>query len=554
MTDARISALERESNLAKSANETFDLAIIGGGITGAGIARLASSLGLRCVLLEANDFASGTSSRSSKLIHGGLRYLPKGEVDLVRKTARERKEVHRIAPHLATRKMMVLPAATRAFYYTLRTALSTYERLGAVARRDKHENWNRAALATTEPLLDTRAFPWAVAYREYLTDDARLVLANIRAAVRDGCLALNRARVVGVISEGERSIGVQVQDTLEPAAPPIPVRAKVIVNAAGPWVEDLLRIERPGTKAMMTLTKGIHVVLPRERLPLSHTWVINASDNRPIFAVPRGEVVYLGTTDTVYDDPATVWPTITRHEVEYLLATLPKQFKVDPIAKSEVVSAWAGLRGLVAQPGKKPSEISRNEEVLESPGGLISVAGGKLTGYRGIAKRVLELVGHRLRPFDIDLSREGSLPGGDFDGEMAPLQDELARRHDISGSLAQRLAHLYGTESHTVIAAGPERLTPGIDILRGEIEFAMTHEGALSLEDVFYRRTRAALYTVRGIEAVGEMADCMASRLGWDDERRAHELRSVRQRFAEDLDFAEGPRLDAEDAYENMMG
>lgn len=554
MTDARISALDREGHLAQASEENFDLAIIGGGITGAGIARLAASLGLRCVLIEANDFASGTSSRSSKLIHGGLRYLPKGEVDLVRKTSRERKEVHRIAPHLATREIMVLPAATRAFYYTLRTALSTYETLGAVARRDKHENWNRRTLATKEPLLNTQAFPWAVAYREYLTDDARLVLANVRAAVGDGCLALNRTRVVGVISEGERSVGLEIQNTLDPDAKPFAVHAKVIVNAAGPWVEDILRIERPGTKAMMTLTKGIHVVLPRERLPLSHTWVLNASDNRPIFAVPRGEVVYLGTTDTVFDDPATVWPRITRHEVDYLLSTLPKQFNMDPVPRSAVVSAWAGLRGLVAQPGKKPSEISRSEEVLESPGGLISVAGGKLTGYRGIAKRVLELVGKRLSRFDINLSRERPLPGGDFDGEMLPLQNELARRHDLSASLAARLSQLYGTESHEVVKAGPERLAPGIDILRGEIEFAMSHEGALTLEDVFYRRTRAALYMVRGIEAVEEMSTCMAARLGWDDARRSAELRAVRHRFATDLDFAEGPRLDAEDAYDNMMG
>jgi glycerol-3-phosphate dehydrogenase len=554
MTNASLSAFKRDSDLARAADEEFELAIIGGGITGAGIARLAARLGVKVVLIEANDFASGTSSRSSKLIHGGLRYLPKGEVDLVRKTARERKEVHRIAPHLATRRRMVLPAATRAFYFTLRTALSTYETLGAVARRDKHENWNTRALKTQEPLLDTKTFPWAVAYREYLTDDARLVLANVRAAVHDGALALSRCRVEGVITEGETSVGLRVRDVLRPDGQSFAVRAKVIVNAAGPWVEDILRFERPGAKPMLTLTKGIHVVLPRERLPLNHTWVINAADNRPIFAVPRGEVVYLGTTDTLYEDPATVWPGITRHEVDYLLGTLPSQFNIDPIPRSAVVSAWSGLRGLVAQPGKKPSEISRNEEVLQSPGGIISVAGGKLTGYRGIAKRVMELVGERLRPFSIDLSREGALPGGDFDGEMTPLAQDLGKRYDLTELRAKRLAHLYGSEAEDVLRGGATPLAEDGLILRGEIDFALTHEGALTLEDVFYRRTRAALYTVRGVESLSAMADHMGQRLGWSDEERATQLASVRAQFAKDLNFADGPRLDVEEAYESMMG
>ena len=545
-----LSAQARRARLETAAREEYDLVIIGGGITGAGIAREAARRGLRVALLEAEDYASGTSSRSSKLIHGGLRYLAKAEMDLVRKTARERKAVHRIAPHLAASRTMVLPAASRTRYFTLRAAVSTYEKLGQVSPADKHENWDRRDLAKKEPLVDTDRFPFALAYREYLTDDARLVLANLRAAAGDGATILNRTRVTGVLRDGDRVCGVLARDALGDAE--FAVRGRIVINAAGPWVEEVLRRENRRQEQMLTLTKGIHVVLPRQALPLAHTWVINAPDNRPIFAVPRGEVIYVGTTDTVYANPATVWPRITAPEVDYLLASIPTQFKVEAPKRQHILSAWAGLRALVAQPGKKPSEISRSEEVTVSPGGVITVAGGKLTGYRTVARSVLSLCSDRIE-IPPETEAEPALPGGTFEGSVDGLARQLSASHGLDFQDAERLALLYGAETPLVLARGAERLHRATPVLAGEVEWALDAEDAQSLEDICYRRTRAALYTANGMMAVDAIADRMAARLGWDAARRQAEVTRVREQFARDLDFSEGPSLDGDDDYDRVL-
>ncbi len=546
----RISANSRAKRLSTAADETFDLLIVGGGITGAGVALEASRRGLRVLLVEGEDYAAGTSSRSSKLIHGGLRYLAKGDVDLVRKTARERKAVHRIAPHLAASRRMVLPAQSRARWFTLRAAISTYERLGQVSREDRHENWKKRDLAKVEPLINTDRFPFAIAYREYLTDDARLVLANLRAAAGHGAVILNRTRVVGLLRERDRVTGAVVLDTQ--SGERLGVRAKLVVNAAGPWVEDLLRMESPRREPMLTLTKGIHVVLPRERMPVSHTWVVGAPDNRPIFVVPRGEVVYVGTTDTVYGDPATVWPGITRPEVEYLLASLPTQFRVEGLKPSHAVSAWGGLRALVAQPGKRPSEISRNEEIITSPGGVITVAGGKLTGYRAVAKKVLQLCADRIAVNET-AADEAPLPGGDFGGNVGELARAVASRRGLDAQSADRIAHLYGAESDQVLALGQQRLHPASPLLDGEVHWAMRYEDAQTLEDLVYRRSRIALYTTNGLLAIDAAAQIMGEALGWDERRRAHECAHVRARFAKDLELGDGPSLLDKEAYDETF-
>ena len=547
----QIVAAQRSQRLRAAADTEFDLLIVGGGITGAGVALEASRRGLRVLLLEGEDYAAGTSSRSSKLIHGGLRYLAKGDVELVRKTARERKAVHRIAPHLAASRRMVLPAQSRGRWLTLRAAVSAYERLGQVERRDKHENWRTRDLARVEPLFNTERFPFAIAYREYLTDDARLVVANVRAAAGHGAVILNRTRVTGLVrSSGSPSapiIGAQVTDTL--TGERFVARAKLVVNAAGPWVEDLLKMEAPQKPSMLTLTKGVHVVLPRERLPVHYMWVVSAPDNRPIFIVPRGEVVYVGTTDTEHHDNACVWPGITRNEVEYLLAAIPGQFKVDPLTPADAVSAWAGLRALVAQPGKRPSEISRSEEIVTGPGGLITVAGGKLTGYRAVAKSVVDLCGKRVA-VNKAAKEEAPLPGGDFGGSATELGKALAARRALDSQQADRLAHLYGSEADQVLALGEQRLHPASPLLDGEVRWALASEDAQGLEDLIYRRSRVALYTVNGLLALDGAAKLMAEALGWDEARVAAECVKVRARFAEDLTLGEGPSLIGKEAYD----
>lgn len=516
--------------------ERFDVTVIGGGITGAGIAREAARRGLAVALLEAGDFAAGTSSRSSKLIHGGLRYLSLGDVALVRETALERKEVHRLAPHLAEPHWMLVPARSRAALLKFRAGLATYETLGAVAEADRHRNWSAEDLARAEPLVRRDRTPWACVYREYLTDDARLVLANLRDAARCGARALNHAAVEAVLVENGRATGVETRCV--ETGRRVRVRAAVVVNAAGPWVEAVRRLETPCAPPLLHLSKGVHVGLSCARLPLRHIVILTAADKRSIFAIPRGEVVYLGTTDTSHRRGADREPPIERADVEYLLEPVARHFDVPPVRPEECVTAWAGLRPLVAQPGKAPTEISRKDEILVGPAGVVTIAGGKLTGYRKMAEQVVARVGDALgRPL-AEPAEEPPLPGGDFAGSLDALAERLAAAEGVPAGTAARLVRLYGSEAGAVVARGATPIAPGARVLTGEIDHAVAIEAARTLEDVVYRRTRAALYDPSARETmIDPAAGRLATLLGWSPERRQREAAAVRARLAADLAF-----------------
>jgi glycerol-3-phosphate dehydrogenase len=534
--EARISALERERTLDRLEGETYDCAIIGGGITGAGVAREATERGLRVALLEAHDFASGTSSRSSKLIHGGLRYLAMGDVRLVRETALERKEIRRIAPHLAEPRWMLVPVRSRAGMVKIRAGITAYEKLGAVEEGDLHEAWSSRELETREPLLRRSVYRFVCAYREYLTDDARLVLANLRAAASEGAAVLNHARVESLLVDGGRARGVEAACRLTGRR--VRVRAQSVINAAGPWVDAVRRLETGDAPGMLHLSKGIHLVLSAERLPVRNLMVLGASDGRSVFVIRRLGVVILGTTDTSHPGGPELWPEIRSEDVEYLLEPLPRYFDVEPVKLDEVLAAWAGLRPLIAQPGKKPTEISRRDEILVGPAGVVTIAGGKLTGYRPMARRTVEKVAEigalSVRP---PHERSAPLPGGDFDGDLERLAAQLAADAGLGASAAARLVRLYGAEA-AAAGTGEPPLADGEEISSAEVDWAVTREGAASVEDVLYRRMRIAVYDPRlRARLVGPVSERMARLLGWDSARREREARGAASRLADDLSF-----------------
>ena len=536
-----ISSLDRAKAIDALERESFDLLLIGGGITGAGTAFEAARRGLKVALLEASDFAAGTSSRSSKLIHGGLRYLALGEVGLVRETALERKAIYRLVPHLAEPRWMVLPARSRAVAAKFRLALTTYEKLGAVDRADVHGNWGPRELERELPLLDRKAHPYGVAYREYLTDDARLVLANLRGAAARGAVALNYAPAIDVLHEGERVCGVEAR--CSESGRGFRVRARCVVNAAGPWVEAVRRLDQAGAPPWLHLSNGIHVSLPFERLPLRHILMMQTMDRRTIFAIPRGEVTYLGTTDTTYEGGPELWPEIREEDVAYLLEPVARYFRTEAPRVDEVIGAWAGLRPLVAQPGKAPSEISRKDEIVVGPGGLVSIAGGKLTGYRPMARSVLRSVAEVLGETLPEPDDDEVLPGGDFDGDLDTLAQRLADGAELEADAVRPLARLYGTEAERVLALGAEPLVGSARLLAGEVDWAVLEEGALSVNDVLYRRNRSALWAPDTARAAAEpVARRMAELLGWDDARTRAEADALRGRMAADLAFAKDPR------------
>ncbi len=528
----------RERVLDRLEREPLDCVVIGGGITGAGIAREASQRGLSVALFEARDFASGTSSRSSKLIHGGLRYLAMGDVALVRSTALERKVIHGLAPHLAEPRWLLVPARSRVGVMKLRTGITTYEKLGAVEERDLHRNWGRDELEGEEPLLNCERFAHGVAYREYLTNDSRLVLANLRAAAAHGASVLNRCRVREVHQEAGRARGVEAHCALTDRR--VRVRTRCVINAAGPWVDAVRRLEDGAAPPRLHLSKGVHIVLPAERLPVRNMVLLNAEDRRSIFVVPTGSAVYVGTTDTTYEPGVETWPVITRADVDYLLAPLARDFRVDPVAPEEVAAAWAGLRPLIAEEGKAPREISRKDEVWIGPQRVVTIAGGKLTGYRPMAQLTLEKAAEAcgIAPAP-PLDEEPPLPGGDFDGDLDALAARLARECGVPARCAARLARLYGTEAVEVAKRDPAPLDEGGAVVAGEVEWGVAAEGASHLRDMLYRRTGVALYEPAARQAVVEpIADRMAALLGWSAERREHELADARGRLEADLTFA----------------
>ncbi|MXZ79443.1 MAG: glycerol-3-phosphate dehydrogenase/oxidase [Acidimicrobiia bacterium] len=526
----------RSELLAELEGERFDLVIIGGGITGAGVARDAVRRGLRVALVEKDDFAAGTSSRSSKLIHGGLRYLAMGDIGLVRETARERQAVHQMAPHLAEPCWMVVPARNRATLMKVRAGIGTYEKLGAIGDSDRHLSWDQDELAEEEPSLRRDEYPWACAYREYMTDDARLVLAVLRDAVGVGAVVASRLPVVDVIWEGGHIDGVVV--ACEMSDDRLEIRADAVVNAAGPWVEHLARFEQEAATDRLHPSKGVHVVVDAARLPVRNLVIMSTPDKRSVFVLPRGDAVAIGTTDTSYQGKQLLWPEIERSDVEYLLQPLKRYFDVEPLDFDDVVAAWSGVRPLVAQQGKEATEISRKEEVWVGTGGMITVAGGKLTGFRTMAMTVLDYVAERLGRSLGPNPVPDPIPGGDLTSDLDGHSASVATASGIERPLADRLVRLYGDEASQVLALGHQPIVTGGRVVAGEVEWAVQVDGALTLEDLIYRRTRAAWYTpAERDDLLAPAASLMGDLLGWDKARTAAEIDAVRARYASELQF-----------------
>ncbi|MDF2938102.1 MAG: glycerol-3-phosphate dehydrogenase [Paenibacillaceae bacterium] len=374
---------------------TFDLIIIGGGITGAGIAWDAAKRGLRAVLIEQGDFASGTSSRSTKLIHGGLRYLKKGEVSLVKEVGREREWLYGSAPHLLTPAPMLLPLYKGGTfgYWSASIGLAVYDRLAGVLKQERRVMLRAGRAAKQEPLLKGEGLKGAGLYYEYRSDDARLTMEVLKTANRHGALAINYMQAVDFLYYKSKVCGVTAIDRL--TGMEVEIRAKKVVNAAGPWV-DLVRAKDHAIRGKtLLLTKGIHLVVSHSKLPVKQSAYFDAPDGRMIFVIPRGKKTYIGTTDTVFTgDPNLV--RVTESDQEYLLKAVTEIFPRVKLTANDVESMWAGLRPLIHQEGKKPSDISRKDEIWESPSGLITIAGGKLTGFRVMAEKTVDTITDRI--------------------------------------------------------------------------------------------------------------------------------------------------------------
>ncbi len=534
---ADLSPRGRAASLARMWSETFDVLVVGGGIVGAGIARDAALRGLRTALVERADFASGTSGKTSRLVHGGLRYLKSFKVGLVRQAVRERDLLLVRSPSLVKPLAFTIPAyeGRGMGRTTLRFGLWVYDLLS----RDKvlpRRRWLAAdAVREREPGLSTERLRGGGLYHDALTNDARLVLEVVRSAAAAGAAVANYAEVTEVVRSQGRVSGARVRDRL--GAEGFEVRASVVVNATGVWLDRLRTRGEPG--GTIRPTKGIHILLPRARIGNREAVVLNAKrDGRIVFVIPWGSLTLVGTTDTDFrGDLDRVVP--EEEEVAYLLETLDEAFPGARLRASEVVSAYAGLRPLIQEgKPKEESDISREHEIFEDDDGLLSVAGGKLTTHRAMAEATVDRVCRQLAR---------GLPCTTRAAPIGPAGDEKAsfRTLGLEESVAEFLASRHRFDDVRPWLGGPsaeDRIVPDLAYLWIEVSIAIESEMAMTLEDVMVRRT-GLFYEApdQGLAVAPKVAERMGSHLAWDAARQAREVEAYRRLVQDHRRFRGGP-------------
>jgi len=526
----------RAAALDAMAAEPMDVLIIGGGITGAGIARDAALRGLRVALVDKSDVAGGTSSRSSRLIHGGLRYLEHGDLRLVFEASRERRILLRIAPHLVRPLPFLFPAyrGARVPPWKLRAGLWLYDLLAAFRNVHAHRWLGAKRVRALEPGLRDKDLAGAGLYYDAQTDDARLALATLRSAATAGALIASYTEVLALAKPDGRVAGASVRDVLTGRR--LELRARVVVNATGPWVDAVRRLDEPAATPLLRLSKGAHVAVPRARIGNTHAVTLTSPlDGRVMFVLPWGDVSYIGTTET----EETVTPERARatgDDAVYLLRSANAFFPRARLAPHDVVSTWAGLRPLLAPDrSRSAGAVSREHRIVESASGLITIAGGKLTTYRVMGRDVMDRVASRLRKLDgrrparAPATDELPLPGGETADLDVLVSSTVAR--GVGEPTAQHLVASYGTESAAVLNLVDRQRGLGKPILEGrpeiraEVVHAVQREMAMRLADVLIRRTHL-FHQTRGqaVTATTVVADLMAPLLGWDAARRAEEI------------------------------
>ncbi|GAC1689273.1 MAG: glycerol-3-phosphate dehydrogenase [Gemmatimonadaceae bacterium] len=506
----------------------FDLLIIGGGITGAGTARDAALRGLSVALIERDDFGSGTSSRSSRLVHGGVRYLEHGHLHLVFESSAERRRLLRIAPHLVRPLEFTWPVyqGARIPGWKVAAGLTLYDMLALFQNIGKHRRLTGRAVLAKEPALRSEALMGGASYHDAATDDARLTLVNVLDAVERGAVAANHVEARRLVFAAGSARGAEVTDRLTGAS--FVVRARVIVNAAGPWGDEVRLLESSVAPSGVRGTKGVHVAVARSRvLNRGAVTLLSPLDGRVMFVLPAGDQTIIGTTETdTRAHPDSVRASAA--DLDYLLASANAYFPSAALARDDIIAAWAGIRPLAAeQVGAMANAASREHAITRGTAGVLSVSGGKLTTYRAMAE---EIVGIVLKTLHRRAPASGSartlLPGGALDS----VEDEAARATasvtgwaDQSASVVTRLVHAHGSRWPRVWSRATHEprlaaaLVPGLPYLAVEAIHAVHAEMACTLADILMRRTRIAYETTdHGVAAADRVAALVAGPLAWD--------------------------------------
>ncbi|HKC88129.1 MAG TPA: glycerol-3-phosphate dehydrogenase/oxidase [Blastocatellia bacterium] len=541
----------RSESLSKFAEEVFDILIIGGGITGAGLALDAAARGLRVSLVEKRDFAAGTSSRSTKLIHGGLRYLEHFDFTLVREGLRERAILAKTAPGLARPLPFVIPIYenSRRNYdrpLKMRLGLWLYDLLAGRYNFARHRRLSRDEALSLAPQLDPQGLKGAFLYYDAVTNDSRLVIEVIKTARERGAEIANHTRVAGLIrNERGKIAGAHLRDELTGGG--IECRARIVINATGVWMEETINLNGQTTNSLnrrMRPAKGVHLTVSADRLRVGAAWLIpSLTSHRFYFVVPWEGRVNIGTTDTDYDGDKD-HPRAEPEEVNEILGAINSYFPEGRLEPADVISSWAGLRPLITDPrAGSTTEVSRKEEIIESDDGLISIGGGKLTTYRLMAEHGINLAVKRLKEgFNVlanSAATEGVAIGGElsFD-DLTMIAERLSRAEDLPLETARHLIHDYGADYQRLVELTHEderlreRLIEGLPQILAEVVYAARYEMALTLADVMTRRMRLAIVAGReALKCAAPVADLMARELGWSREETERQIAQFAAEF-----------------------
>jgi glycerol-3-phosphate dehydrogenase len=532
---------QRSAALARLASAEQHVLVVGGGVVGAGVALDAVTRGLTVGLVEARDFGSGTSSRSSKLIHGGLRYLEQLNVGLVREALTERSLLlQRLAPHLVRPVSFLFPFTHHVWERAyIGAGVTAYDLLGMSMGQARglpgHRQLTRHAALRLAPALRKSALTGALVYWDAQVDDARYVTTLVRTAAGYGASVASRTQVTGFLREGERVTGVRAVD-LE-SGTELEIRAQQVVNATGVWTDDTQEMVGGRGTINVKASKGIHLVVPRDRIH-SSTGIILRTPVSVLFVIPWGRHWIIGTTDTEWS-LSKAHPAASRTDIDYILAQLNKILAV-PLTRDDVEGVYAGLRPLLAGESESTSKLSREHTVAHPVPGLVMVAGGKYTTYRLMARDAVDAVAHgldgRVAPSCTDVI---PLAGADGYAALWNSRYGLARSSGLHVARIEHLLRRYGSMTGEVldlIAAEPglrQPLAGADDYLRAEVVYAVTHEGARHLDDVLARRTHVSIESWdRGLSAATEVAELMAGPMHWRSRQVSRELENYRARVA----------------------
>jgi glycerol-3-phosphate dehydrogenase len=540
-----LSPIRRQADLERLRTETFDILVIGGGVTGAGIALDAATRGLHVALVEQRDYAAGTSSRSSKLIHGGLRYLEQMNFALVAEALKERGLLlTELAPHLVRPVPFLFPLSHRVWERVyIGTGIQLYDTIGGSKHLPRHKHLTRRGALRLMPSLRDDALVGAIRYYDAQVDDARHAMGITRTAAAYGAVTTISTRVVDLLREGERVVGALVRD--QETGEDLRVSARQVINATGVWTDEIQDLVGRG-RIKVRASKGIHLVVPRDRIH-SDTGLILRTETSVLFVIPWGRHWILGTTDTDWNlDLA--HPAASASDIQYVLNHVNRVLRT-PLRHEDVEGVFAGLRPLLSGESDSTSTLSREHAVVQMVAGLITIAGGKYTTYRVMAKDAVDAAARNL-PQRVPGSVTDRTPLLGAQGWHA-LWNRRRKLAEEVGLHVSRVEHLLGrygamiTEILDLLEERPElgeRIAGADTYLKVEAVYAASHEGALHLDDLLTRRTRISIETFdRGVAAAHDAAPLMGEVLGWDEDRVAREIEHYEARVAAELESQQMP-------------